>query len=107
MYQYYVKAGRSEEVLQEFKDRLEKQPGSVRLHENLAQLHILSKDQDAAIAVYETLISKRPHLAQVKQRMAQMYAEKGDFPAATKIYEELLKSNPNLYQQISWELRNL
>jgi tetratricopeptide (TPR) repeat protein len=107
LYQYYVKAGRSEELLEEFKDRLEKQPGSVRLHENLAQLHILSKDQDAAIAVYETLISKRPHLAQVKQRMAQMYAEKGDFPAATKIYEELLKSNPNLYQQISWELRNL
>ena len=107
LHQYHVQAGKSDELVEEFTKRLEQQPGSVRLHENLALLHQLNNDRDKAIAVYESLVQKRPHLTQAKQSLARFHSEKGDFAKATAIYEKLLKTNPNIYQQISWELRNL
>ena len=107
LHQYYVKAGRSEDLVKEFATRLEQQPGSVQLHENLATLHQLNNERDKAITIYETLIQKRPHLTQAKQTLARFHSETGNFAKATEIYESLLKTNPNIYQQISWELRNL
>ncbi len=107
LHHYYVQAGRSEELIQEFADRLAKQPGSVRLHENLAALYTLNKQNDKAIEVYKTLIQRRPHLVQAKQQLARFYSETGNFDKATSIYEQLLKTHPSVYQQISWELRNL
>ena len=107
LHHYYVQAGRSEELVQEFADRLAKQPGSVRLHENLAALYTLNNQNDKAIEVYKTLIQRRPHLVQAKQQLARFYSETGNFDKATSIYEQLLKTHPSVYQQISWELRNL
>ncbi|MDA7866960.1 tetratricopeptide repeat protein, partial [Verrucomicrobia bacterium] len=107
LHQYYVKAGRSEDLVQEFTKRLDQQPGSVQLHENLATLHQLNNDRESAIIIYEALILKRPHLTQAKQTLARFHSETGNFAKATEIYEKLLKTNPNIYQQISWELRNL
>ena len=107
LHHYYVQAGRSEELIQEFVERLDKQPGSVRLHENLAALYALNNQNDKAIEVYKTLIQRRPHLVQAKQQLARFYSETGNFDKATSIYEQLLKTHPNVYQQISWELRNL
>lgn len=107
LHHYYVQAGRSEELIQEFAERLAKQPGSVRLHENLAALYALNNQNDKVIEVYKTLIQKRPHLVQAKQQLARFYSETGNFDKATSIYEQLLKTHPNVYQQISWELRNL
>ncbi len=107
LHHYYVQAGRSEELIQEFAERLAKQPGSVRLHENLAALYALNNQNDKAIEVYKTLIQRRPHLVQAKQQLARFYSDTGNFNKATSIYEQLLKTHPNVYQQISWELRNL
>lgn len=107
LHHYYVQAGRSEELIQEFAERLAKQPGSVRLHENLAALYALNNQNDKAIEVYKTLIQRRPHLVQAKQQLARFYSDTGNFDKATSIYEQLLKTHPNVYQQISWELRNL
>lgn len=107
LHHYYVQAGRSEELIQEFADRLAKQPGSVRLHENLAALYTLNNQNDKTIEVYKTLIQKRPHLVQAKQQLARFYSDTGNFDKATSIYEQLLKTHPSVYQQISWELRNL
>ena len=107
LHHYYVQAGRSEELIQEFADRLAKQPGSVRLHENLAALYTLNNQNNKAIEVYKTLIQRRPHLVQAKQQLARFYSETGNFDKATSIYEQLLKTHPSVYQQISWELRNL
>ena len=107
LHQYHVQAGKSDQLVEEFSNRLKQQPGSVRLHENLALIHQLNNDRDKAIEVYESLIQKRPHLTQAKQTLARYHTEKGDFAKATAIYETLLKTNPNIYQQISWQLRDL
>ncbi len=107
LHSYYVKAGKSAELIEEFTERLAKQPGSVRLHEELASLHQMNSDRDKSIEIYESLIKKRPHLAQAKQNLARLHTETGNFAKATEIYQALLKSNPNIYQQISWQLRDL
>ena len=107
LHHYYVQAGRSEELIQEFAERLAKQPGSVRLHENLAALYAFNNQNDKAIEIYKTLIQKRPHLVQAKQQLARFYSETGNFDKSASIYEQLLKTHPNIYRQVSWELRNL
>jgi tetratricopeptide (TPR) repeat protein len=104
---YYVAAGKSSELIADFKDRLEKQPGSVQAHENLAELYRYNNDRDKAIEIYEMLAQKRPHLQQTRKTIATLYTEKGDFKRATAIYDELLKDNPSFYQQLSWELHSL
>ena len=106
LHRYYVKAGRSGELIQEFAERLAKQPGSVRLHENLATLYSLNNQNNKAIEIYETLIQKRPRLVQAKQQLAGFYAQTGNLAKASALYEQLLQTNPNLYQQISRELQN-
>ncbi|PYJ08401.1 MAG: hypothetical protein DME25_01645 [Verrucomicrobia bacterium] len=86
---------------------MEKQPGSVQVYENLAELYRLSNQRAKALEIYQSLAEKRPHLMQVKRTIAQLYTETGDFKKATDLYEQLIKSNPTLYEQLSWELREL
>ena len=107
LHRYYVAAGKSEELVGKFKERLEKQPASVQAHENLAELYRLGNQRDKALEIYQALADKRPHLMQVKRTIAQLYTETGEFKKATDLYEQLIKANPTLYQQLSWELRDL
>ncbi len=107
LHRYYVGAGKSDELIAKFKERLEKQPGSVQAHENLAQLYRSSGKRDEALAIYQQLVEKRPHLLQAKRQIAGIYSEMGEMKKATEFYEAMLKANPNAYQEISWELRYL
>jgi tetratricopeptide (TPR) repeat protein len=107
LHRYYVAAGKSDELIARFKERLEKQPSSVPAHQDLAQIYRLSQERDKALEVHQQLAEKRPHLMQVKRDIASIYQETGDFKKATELYEGLLKTNPTAYQEISWELRHL
>lgn len=107
LHKYHAAAGKSAALLKDFEQRLERQPGSVRLHENLAQLYSLNRKPDDAIKVYETLAEKRPHLLRVKLRIAGLYTEKNNFEKARQLYESLLTAHPAAYDRISWDLRNL
>lgn len=107
LHRYYVGAGKSDELISKFKERLEKQPGSVQAHESLAQLYRLSGKRDEAMAIYKQLVEKRPHLMTAKRQIASLYSEMGEMKKATEFYEAMLKGNPNAYQEISWELRYL
>ncbi|MEP6663609.1 MAG: tetratricopeptide repeat protein, partial [Verrucomicrobiota bacterium] len=49
---YYVAAGKSDELIAKFKERLEKQPGSVQAHENLAELYRLGNQREKALEIY-------------------------------------------------------
>src|SRR5262249_27416904 len=49
LHRYYVGAGKSEELVERFKQELEKQPGSVQAYENLASLYRLSEQRDKAL----------------------------------------------------------
>jgi tetratricopeptide (TPR) repeat protein len=106
LHRYYVGAGKSDELLTRFKQVLEKQPGSVQAHENLAALYRASDQREKALEIYQQLAEKRPHLMQVKRNIASLYQEMGQFDKATKFYEDLIKSSPNLYDSFQWELRS-
>jgi tetratricopeptide (TPR) repeat protein len=107
LHKYYVSAGKSEELIKRFQERLEKQPGSVQAHEDLAMLYRLSNQRDKALELYQSLATKRPHLMQVRRTIAQLYTESGEFNKATELFEQLIKDNPALYEQLQWELRSL
>ncbi|PYT03657.1 MAG: hypothetical protein DMF60_17675 [Acidobacteria bacterium] len=93
---YYVAAGKSDELIKRFQERLEKQPGSVQAYENLAELYRMSSNRDKALELYQSLAEKRPHLFQIKRTIATLYTEMGDFKKAT---------NPQMMQSFQWELR--
>ncbi|MBN9693068.1 MAG: tetratricopeptide repeat protein [Verrucomicrobia bacterium] len=107
LFRYYVAEGRSDEIIGQFKQRLEKQPSSIAAHENLAQLYRLADNRKAALELYQELATKRPHLVQVRQNIANLYVEMGDTKRATEYFEDLIKANPLSYQQFQWELRYL
>ena len=102
---YYVAAGKSDELLKRFQERLEKQPGSMQAYENLAELYRMGNNRDKALELYQSLAEKRPHLLQVKRTIATLYTEMGDFKKATDYYEQLAKANPQAMQSFQWELR--
>lgn len=105
LHRYHVAQGKSEELVNQFKQRLEKQPSSVQAHENLAQLYRMSNDRQAALELYRQLAEKRPHLHQIRRQIAQLFTEMGDTKKATQYYEDLMKANPMAYEQFQWELR--
>lgn len=107
LFRYYVAERRSEEIIAQFRERLDKQPSSVAAHENLAQLYRLAEKRAEALEVYQALAAKRPHLNQIRQAIANLYVEMGDTQRATEYYEQLIKANPLSYQQFQWELRML
>lgn len=107
LHRYHVGAGKSEELIAKFKERLDKQPSSTQAHEDLAALYRMSDQRDKAIEIYESLLQKRPHLFSAVQSMAQIYQESGQIDKATKLYEDLMKTNPMYYTQFQWQLRYL
>ncbi len=106
-FEYAKSAGKKDELIEEFKARLEKQPASVSAHEHLAALYSLDEDQDKAIELYKSLIEKRPHFVKAATALAQLYERAGKYQEAIAQYESFIKSRPGLYSGMGWQIRNL
>ncbi|MBL7646878.1 MAG: tetratricopeptide repeat protein [Candidatus Hydrogenedentes bacterium] len=106
-FQYAKSAGKKDELIAEFKTRLEQQPASVSAHEHLASLYSLDEDQDKAIELYKSLIEKRPHFVKAATALAQLYEQAGKYQEAIAQYESFIKSRPGLYSGMGWQIRNL
>lgn len=107
MFRYAKSAGKKDELIEEFKARLEKQPTSVSAHEHLAALYSLDDEKDKAIDLYKSLIEKRPHFIKAATALAQLYEQAGKYQEAIAQYESFIKSRPGLYSGMGWQIRNL
>ncbi len=107
MFQYAKSAGKKDELIAEFKQRLEQQPASVTAHEHLASLYSLDGEQDRAIDLYKELIAKRPHFIKAATALAQLYEQAGKYQEALAQYESFVKTRPSLYQGMGWQIRRL
>ncbi len=106
-YNYARQAGKADEMVKEFEERLEKQPGSISAYEQLASIYTLSNDEDKAIALYQQLGELRPHYIKAKTALAQLYERTGKYKEAIAQYESFIKSRPSLYRSMSWQVRRL
>jgi len=91
-YRYAKAAGKSEELVAEFEERLKKQPGSVSAYEQLASVYSLADEQDKAIALYKDLSALRPHYVKAKTALAQLYERAGKYRDAIALYESFISS---------------
>lgn len=107
LFQYAKSAGKKDELLAEFKQRLEQQPASVTAHENLASLYSLDGEKDRAIDLYKDLIAKRPHFVKAATALAQLYEQAGKYQEALAQYESFVKTRPSLYRGMGWQIRQL
>lgn len=106
-FQYAKSAGRKDELIEEFKARLEKQPASVSAHEHLAALYSMDEEKDKAIEIYKSLLEKRPHFIKAATALAELYEQAGKYKEALAQYESFIKSRPSLYSGMGWRIRNL
>lgn len=107
LYKYHRKADSTDRLITLFEQRLRKQPGSIRLHENMAQLYGLNNDRDKALKVFESLCQKRPNLLYAQLELANLYVRANEPEKAKAIYDKALVSYPRAYERISWQLRSL
>jgi len=107
LHQYYKEAARTAELVSEFEDRLEKQPGSIRQYENLATLYKLNNETDKAIEIYQRLSKARPHHMQAKLSLADLLTQKRQFDKALDVYENLMVARTSAYRTVGWRIRDL
>ena len=106
-YRYAKDAGKGDEVVAEFEERLRKQPGSTSAYEQLASVYTLAGERDKAIDLYKELAGKRPNYVKAQTALAELYEQSGQYSEAIALYETFLKTRPSLYNSMSWQVRRL
>jgi len=101
----YSHAGRQQELLAEFRERLAKQPNSTTWRECLIKLYQSTGKSSEAVTLYEELTALRPNSTHAKTELAQFLMDNNRAGDAIAIYEELLRTQPQLYFTMHWQIR--
>lgn len=107
MHSYAQRAGKADELVREFEEQLERQPGAVPLYEGLISLYQMRNERGRVIELYRALLERRPNLTAARLEFAQLLTQYGETAEALAVYRELLRLKPDLYRTVGYQVRQL
>jgi Flp pilus assembly protein TadD len=89
-----AQAGRNQEAIEQFQAALERNPGAIEIHNNLAAAAVALGRFDEARAALETAHRARPASAEITTNLAVLLERGERFDEALALYGEALRADP-------------
>ena len=94
--QVLARSGKIKEIIGRLEDQVKRTPGSLQLHQRLADYHLAAGDKDKAKLEYDAIAGLRPEDAKIRFQVASDLSQAGEFAAAVEHYKVALRLEPSL-----------
>jgi tetratricopeptide (TPR) repeat protein len=94
--QVLARSGRIKEMIGRLEEQVQRTPGSLQLHQRLADYYKASGDKDKAKLEYDAMVKLRPDDTRLRFQIANDLAQAGDNASAIEHYSAALRKEPGL-----------
>ena len=103
--QVLARSGKIKEMIERLDAQVRSTPGSLQLHQRLADYHKAAGDKDKAKLEYDAMARLRPDDAKLRLQIASELIQAGDAEAAVEHYKAGLKKEPSLLGTNFYEIQ--
>ena len=103
--QVLARSGKIKEMIERLEDQVKRTPGSLQLHQRLADYYKASGDKDKAKLEYDAIVKLRPDDARLRFQIANELMLAENFEAAIEHYKAALKKEPALLGSSFYEIQ--
>ena len=103
--QVLARSGKLKETIARLEEQIARTPGSLQLHQRLADYYKAAGDKDKAKLQYDAMVKLRPDDSKLRYQIGTDLEEAGDHNAAADQYAAALKKEPNLLGSGFYEIQ--
>ena len=103
--QVLARSGKIKEMIERLEAQVRSTPGSLQLHQRLADYYKASGDKDKTKLEYDAMVRLRPDDAKLRCQIASELIQADDAEAAVEHYKAALKKEPSLLGSSFYEIQ--
>jgi tetratricopeptide (TPR) repeat protein len=103
--QVLARSGKIKEMITRLEEQVQRTPGSLQLHQRLADYYKAAGEKDKAKVEYEAIVKLRPDDSRLRFQIASDLAQASENAAAVEHYTAALKKEPSLLGSNFYEIQ--